>query len=156
MAGQHACPTCGKKFASLKAQRDHARKTGHGPLPSGALRKLMKADPTCTWCGGDVDDSLPFDHVLRPTREHRIPKAEGGGSKGGNIALAHWLCNHIRGTMAEEGFRALMRGEAVTREQLWPELDRLLGAPRRADTTRKRKRRRVRKPRGAGAPEVEA
>lgn len=88
---------------------------------SGRILLLVKKrGMLCHWCGKSFRLNVDAAHPLAPTREHLLPKSLGGQSHDENIALVHGRCNQIRGTIDAEAFGRLMRGEALTREELWP------------------------------------
>lgn len=77
----------------------------------------------CCWCGEPIDPAQAATRgPLSPTREHLVPRSLGGSNRAENLLLAHRRCNGLRGTIAADAFRRLMRGEALTRAELWPHL----------------------------------
>ena len=50
-------------------------------------------DNVCHWCGLGFSGSDP---KLRRSREHLIPRSEGGGGLPDNIVAAHTICNTQR------------------------------------------------------------
>ena len=72
------------------------------------LKTLMQLKGKhCYWCG--VETVLPYDpNKLKqnsPTREHLIPKSEGGTDHIDNLTIACYTCNTNRRSMSEEEFR---------------------------------------------------
>ncbi|HSK22078.1 MAG TPA: HNH endonuclease [Egicoccus sp.] len=64
------------------------------PQPSSAQRLVVALDrdgPYCVWC------SREFGDLVRPTREHVIPRVKGGPSIPENEVAACARCNHERG-----------------------------------------------------------
>lgn len=62
--------------------------------PSSAQRLVVALDrdgPSCVWC------SRGFDDLVRPTREHVIPRVKGGPSIPENEVAACARCNRERG-----------------------------------------------------------
>lgn len=62
--------------------------------PNGAQRLVVALDrdgPSCVWC------SRPFPDLVRPTREHVIPRVKGGPSIPENEVAACARCNRERG-----------------------------------------------------------
>lgn len=64
------------------------------PQPSSAQRLVVALDrdgPYCVWC------SREFGDLVRPTREHVIPRVKGGPSIPENEVAACARCNRERG-----------------------------------------------------------
>lgn len=64
------------------------------PQPSSAQRLVVALDrdgPFCVWC------SREFGDLVRPTREHVIPRVKGGPSIPENEVAACARCNRERG-----------------------------------------------------------
>ncbi|GGI06198.1 hypothetical protein GCM10011354_17890 [Egicoccus halophilus] len=62
--------------------------------PSGAQRLVLAMDrdgPFCVWC------SREFSDLVRPTREHVVPRVKGGPSIPENEVAACARCNRERG-----------------------------------------------------------
>lgn len=53
-------------------------------------------DGVCRLCDGDVDLTLPPEHMMSAVRDHVVPFADGGGYTVDNLQLAHRLCNEVR------------------------------------------------------------
>ena len=88
---------------------------------STAIQTLVRRHGNlCHWCKTPVSMNVPAEHPLAPTREHLVPKSLGGTGLVDNIAIVHRHCNHLRGTIDAGAFRRLMRGDALTKEELWP------------------------------------
>lgn len=65
---------------------------GSGELSSARLGVIVDRDGDgCVWC------SRPFDDLVRPTREHVIPRVRGGPSWLENEIAACSRCNRERG-----------------------------------------------------------
>jgi 5-methylcytosine-specific restriction endonuclease McrA len=54
-------------------------------------------DWTCQVCGLWVDRDASVPAPLSPTLDHRIPLSKGGLHTPGNVQLAHFHCNSIKG-----------------------------------------------------------
>lgn len=65
------------------------------PTQPGRAARLAAAlerdGPTCVWCG------RTFDHLVRPTTEHLVPRVRGGPSWPENEVAACGRCNAARG-----------------------------------------------------------
>lgn len=53
---------------------------------------LRRDGPRCVWC------ATPFGHLVRPTREHVVPRVRGGPTWPENLVAACPRCNRDRGT----------------------------------------------------------
>lgn len=72
--------------------RDGTPPGGDDRASSARLGRIVARDGDgCVWC------SRPFDHVVRPTREHVIPRIRGGPSWLENEVAACARCNRERG-----------------------------------------------------------
>ncbi len=72
--------------------RDGRPPGGDGLASSARLGVIVARDGDgCVWC------SRPFDHRVRPTREHVIPRIKGGPSWLENEVAACARCNRERG-----------------------------------------------------------
>lgn len=79
------------------------------------IRRLFQGQPTapCYWCG----------KILWPkeaTRDHKLPRTDGGGSAIANLVLACGPCNNFRGDILfddyEEMWKQLRAGALSTEE----------------------------------------
>jgi hypothetical protein len=133
------CSVCDMVFHDVAKQVAHLKKV-HGiellfpKLPPGVFVKRqpprVSARMTafaerhgliCYWCDQPVQLNIHGNDAFAPTREHLIPKALGGRDVAENLVLAHRRCNSRRGIMSAEAYRRLLRGEALTARDLWPE-----------------------------------
>lgn len=74
------------------ATRDGRPPGGDQVASSARLGLIVDRDGDgCVWC------SRPFDHLVRPTREHVIPRIKGGPSWLENEVAACARCNRERG-----------------------------------------------------------
>lgn len=72
--------------------RDGTPPGGSRDTSSARLGVIVERDGDgCVWC------SRPFDHLVRPTREHVIPRVRGGPSWLENEIAACARCNRERG-----------------------------------------------------------
>lgn len=55
------------------------------------IKRLRKRDGNHCWLCGKL-----FDHVVRITIDHAIPKSRGGTNELHNLRLAHYKCNNRR------------------------------------------------------------
>lgn len=78
---------------------------------------LERDGPTCVWCG------RTFDHHVRPTTEHVVPRVKGGPSWVENEVAACSRCNAAR------GHRGAVEWLAECRARGWaPDADRVARA----------------------------
>lgn len=56
----------------------------------------LRDGPLCQLCGCDVDLSAAFPDPMRPSVDHIIPRAWGGGDEASNNQLTHLRCNQIK------------------------------------------------------------
>lgn len=76
----------------LLPTRDGRPPGGGGAASSARLGVIVERDGDgCVWC------SLPFDRLVRPTREHVIARVKGGPSWLENEVAACARCNRERG-----------------------------------------------------------
>lgn len=99
------------------------RRASPKPIPKAVgisarlLASCQMQGDACYWCGAPFCFDRGSAHPLSPTREHGTPKSLGGTRI---LAIVHRQCNMLRGTIDADTFRRLMKGEAVTREEMWP------------------------------------
>lgn len=116
------CFYCTRSFTTREGVEEHQR-AKHFGIRSAPKRIKFAADRggRCWHCGDTVDPTTV--HTPKSaTRDHKIPKALNGGNSQANSLLACQQCNGLRGHADAEAFRRLMRGEAVTRVELWPHI----------------------------------
>lgn len=53
---------------------------------------------TCGLCGDRVDELAKWPDQMCASLDHVVPISMGGPHEAGNLRLAHWLCNSLRGT----------------------------------------------------------
>ena len=100
------CP-CGYKPRSVQDLSRHWWRT-HG-LKAQLAGLVAAQNCLCFWCKLPFGLSRHDSHPLRPTIEHLIPKAHGGGGGAdGNLRAAHAICNNLRGSMSEAEWRAII------------------------------------------------
>ena len=114
------CAVCGDRFSTEAALEQHD-KAKHR-IGRGLHRFAVAHERTCYWCGEEVPLNVPRDDPRAPTREHLTPKALNGKNATVNLVLAHRRCNHLRQYKDADAFLRLMRGDAVTKFDLWPHL----------------------------------
>lgn len=112
----HTCQECGGTFQSLhhRARRYCSKacaKRVQGRSERHRRRQAMAASPetfttrqiaerdgwTCHICGGSVPDQPWSNAADDPTLDHLVPLSAGGAHTMANVALAHFLCNSLRG-----------------------------------------------------------
>lgn len=109
------CEECGQPFESLRAgdlkycsrqcgsraskrTRRHRIRTAPLPAESFTLREIADRDDwRCHLCGDEVPKSGGPHDLDGPTLDHLHPVALGGAHTRSNVALAHRLCNSLRG-----------------------------------------------------------
>lgn len=84
---------CRRRSERHKAQRRAARKHGNGNIEAIDIRKIAERDSwTCHLCRQPVTrETWSLDHLL--------PLSLGGDHTADNVALAHRLCNAVRGAL---------------------------------------------------------
>lgn len=70
---------------------------GHWITPQDREAIYERDQWTCHLCGGQTSRAYDSFDPLSPTLDHLVPKSLGGGHRPDNLALAHALCNSIRG-----------------------------------------------------------
>lgn len=89
--------------------RDGTPPGGSGDLSSARLGVIVDRDGDgCVWC------SRPFDDLVRPTREHVIPRVRGGPSWLENEIAACARCNRERGHATPVQWLDEVRGRGRT------------------------------------------
>jgi len=61
------------------------------------VRLIQTYGLDCVWCGKKCDPSAPEGHPDFPTREHLVPRWQGGVNAFSNLRLACYACNQKRG-----------------------------------------------------------
>lgn len=108
------CPECGTGvvrithlnaagFCSRKCRRREMRRrrraavAGPGRKTLG-FRSVAERDRwVCQLCGEPVSQDETVPHPLAPTMDHVVPLARGGAHEMGNVQLAHFICNSVKG-----------------------------------------------------------
>lgn len=103
------CQECGAEFTAFKSNarwcspqcknrhtnRVMSRRRGQVASEPYTDREIFERDNwTCHICMGAVDPELPRTDWYGATIDHIIPIAAGGTDTPGNVATAHWRCNH--------------------------------------------------------------
>jgi len=90
-----------KKKARMRKrhhQTRRARKYGNGAVDHiDSIHVFERDNWTCGICGRKVDKGLVCPHPGSPSLDHIIPLAAGGTHTLGNVQLAHFMCNSIKG-----------------------------------------------------------
>lgn len=107
--------------ADLARRLAHQLVTTRGRLSDRMADFSARHDHACYWCGKPVLVDATPTHPWAPTREHLVPRSRGGSDRSDNVKLAHRICNQRRAYIDAEAFRRLMRGEAVTAAEMWPD-----------------------------------
>lgn len=85
-------------------QKRKRHKKRKGAKPGSKLETLGKRDKwICHLCGKPVDPKATGKRA--PSRDHIVPRSQGGPHKLANLALAHRNCNHKRGSISVEAYR---------------------------------------------------
>ena len=76
-------------------------RSGHGGKAARRASKRLKRDTdlngwVCTWCGGDIDTSLPSKHPMSFTADHPDALANGGALLGQALEPMHRRCNSAK------------------------------------------------------------
>lgn len=74
------------------------------------VRLWMEAKGICYLCDRPVDfpTNKPSTSSMRPSRDHIVPRHEGGKSEYKNLALAHQVCNEMRhNALNKNGWRTI-------------------------------------------------
>lgn len=88
-------------------QKRRKNKKRKGAKPGSKLETLGKRDKwICHLCGKPVDPKATGKRA--PSRDHIIPRAQGGPHRLSNLALAHRNCNHKRGSISIEAYREIV------------------------------------------------
>lgn len=58
--------------------------------------KLMKDNPGCFWCGKALSSYFGYNAPNSATRDHVIPRSEGGSDSTKNIVVSCRACNQFR------------------------------------------------------------
>lgn len=83
-------------------------------VESKRVRALcVKQAGRCFYCQLTMDFSLAQPHPRAPTRDHLTPRSRGGKNTRDNVVLACYLCNHQKGDMTLDEFRAFRRAVMV-------------------------------------------
>jgi len=110
----------------FSARRGNAKRITVSNVPGAEAWRKGKH---CLWCGRAVRYGALRD-PLQATREHYVPRSEGGSTSSKNIAVACAQCNNTRGSnMDWVPFEMLrMTGQKVTQFQ-WLHLQRVEVVP---------------------------
>jgi predicted nucleic acid-binding Zn ribbon protein len=73
---------------------DRCKRLKKWPITVGELAKRDGAD--CKICGGLVDFDAGPKNLFRPSVDHVVPRAAGGGDDPSNLQLAHLWCNQVK------------------------------------------------------------
>lgn len=112
----HDCPDCGRKVCRSNRATVMKKCNICGPLARRAVdarknhkrRSARKLDLTvsdlakrdgkrCHICKKIIDINLPGNTRFGPSIDHLIPISWGGTNDANNLALAHFICNTVRG-----------------------------------------------------------
>lgn len=93
-------------------------------------RLLAAQGGRCHWCGVPLwaerpmwfDDPGEWAVYHKPTVDHVVPRAAGGGDRCANLVIACYACNHRRGASPDPPTRPRLAPHAATTELLadWP------------------------------------
>lgn len=98
-ANQITCSTDCRKV-HLGRLGDHRSRATHFGVAYERLDRLeiFERDAwTCGICELPVDQGLAFPDPGSPTLDHVVPMSRGGGHVQGNVQLAHFYCNTVKG-----------------------------------------------------------
>ncbi len=83
-------------------------------IASRRVRRLFDSQHgRCFYCQLTMDFSQVQPHPRAPTRDHLNPRSRGGKNTRENVVLACYLCNHQKGDMTLDEFRAYRRAVMV-------------------------------------------
>lgn len=89
------------------------------------VKSIWKRDGgNCYLCGKHVPLNVPRHHPLHASRDHVIPKVQGGPTTSDNLRLAHAWCNSRRMDMPVEKFKQLVvasEASAIRKIPKWKE-----------------------------------
>lgn len=78
-------------------------------------------NPRCHYCG-NITELKPSSFEMSPeckpgsmhaTLDHRVPSAQGGADHAANWCLSCFTCNNLKGDMAEQDYKEMLRIEGV-------------------------------------------
>ena len=82
---------------------------GDKKLTKRLLKCIAHHKGRCFYCQLSVDVAKVQPHPRAPTLDHVTPRSRGGKNTATNRVLACYLCNHQKGDMTLDEFRAYRR-----------------------------------------------
>lgn len=114
---QKMCGECGKQFTAYKSNalwcsmtcknRDTNRRMGRNRYATTVVERyadreiFIRDNWICHLCGYPIDPALPRTNWGGATIDHIVALSKGGTDSPGNVAAAHWFCNHKKRTQAK-------------------------------------------------------
>ena len=91
---RHESPAMARRAAK---ERRRARKQGAFVADVNRRDVYERDEWTCQLCGQPVDPEATVPEPTAPTIDHVLALANGGTHEPGNVQLAHFLCNALKG-----------------------------------------------------------